>query len=144
MVVAIPTVKSFCQCCELKVPCIVIASFRIIGCIIAIFVYFFPFFFLEHTLTEVSESENKTKVFLEIGSEDGKYESPNIKFDGRLLFIKVWIIVQLVIAVVNILFSYCFIRGAFSVKDRQQYKKVQFLFKKKKILFDYSRRNQLK
>lgn len=43
--VAFPTVKSFCGCCNLRVPCIVMAVLRMIIYIIAVlaFLYFFVF-----------------------------------------------------------------------------------------------------
>lgn len=38
---AIPTVKSFCGCCELKVPCIVLASIRMVVYIAAVLAYLY-------------------------------------------------------------------------------------------------------
>lgn len=101
--VAIPTVKSFCGCCDLKVACVVIASLRIIGSIIVILIYSFLFFLLG-TDSIKSETENRA-------------ESGSAPTDGVIeVLLYVWLIIQCVVGVVNILCSYWFIRGVTSVK----------------------------
>lgn len=45
--VAIPTVKTFCGCCDLKIPCIVMAILRLIVYIISVLAYLYFFVVLE-------------------------------------------------------------------------------------------------
>lgn len=52
IMVAIPTVKSFCGCCELKIPCIVIAVLRLIAYIFAVLTYLYLFVFLDMAFKE--------------------------------------------------------------------------------------------
>lgn len=97
--VAVPTVKSFCGCCDLKVPCIVLAALRFslfVVFFIAIILYFLIFGFIFYN-----------------GSDDIKTERLGIMV--ALVFI--WPILVLPIILINIIFSYWFIRGAVSVRN---------------------------
>lgn len=124
--VAIPTVNSFCGCCDLKVACVVIASLRIIGSIIIILVYLFLLFIIGADSIK-SDTENRA----ESGSDptDGVIE----------VLLYVWLIVQFVVAVVNILCAYWFIRGVTSVKAHHIESRNVLTF-----FFIFPRKNQLK
>lgn len=90
--VGIPTVKSFCGCCELKIPCIVIAVLRLIIHIGAVFAYLYFFVFLDMVFRE---KQNR-----------------NFKDDQLDILIRVLVFVVSVNIVVTILF----IVGARSVR----------------------------
>lgn len=107
-------VKSFCGCFKLKVPCIVIASMRLVGYFIAILVYIVASFFFEDSLASENKenTENVSCIYFEGDDNDGGNDTLSTRFTFYC-----WLILELVIAVANIIFSYWFIRGAVSVKD---------------------------
>lgn len=93
----IPTVKSFCGCCDLKVPCIVMASLRMIGYIAAVLAYLYFFVFLEYVFRD---KQNRT-----------------FKEEQVELLIKVLVFVVSVNTFVSILF----IVGVRSVRRHRRY-----------------------
>lgn len=105
---AIPTVKTFCGCCDLKTACVVIAWFRIAGAVIAILVYLFLFAFFKYLFDE-SDKEN-------IESERDEDEK-NLEIALKAI-VYIALAFKLVLAVINICFSYLFIQGANSVRRR--------------------------
>lgn len=105
--VSIPTVNSFCGCVDLRVGCIVIASFRLVIYILVILLYLFLYDFNIRGDLETKEIAAEPKK-----SENGVVDS--------LGFIQVLVIVfifaQVVLAIANVLFSYWYIRGITSVR----------------------------
>lgn len=95
----LPTVKSFCCCCDLKTACIVIAAFRIIASIIGILVLVLLFFVFGEVINQY---------------EDG---DPNTTADSDFLslYVMFWIMFLIPIYIINMLFAYWFIQGATSV-----------------------------
>lgn len=129
--VAIPTVNSFCGCCDLKVACVIIASSRFIIYTIAILVYFVLFFFFGYALTEDRSKSTPESV------KDSLTDSKLIEVEIGI-FVYLWLIIKFVIAVVNILCSYWFIRGATSVR------RCQYKTKKLRKLVIFHRNNPIK
>ncbi len=93
-----PTVKYFCGCCDLKVSCIAIASFRMITAIIVFAVVLIPI------LVSLCVKEHSA-------SKRHRDEFPIIEF---LLFMYGFI--QYLVIFINIFASYNFILGVTSVR----------------------------
>ncbi len=97
--VAIPTVKSFLGCIDLKVACITIAAFRLVISIILLIVLFIFYFVFKEALDDASKTESDkeaSKIFTTIFA--------------------IYLIIAVPIIFINILFAYWFIRGATSVR----------------------------
>lgn len=100
--IAVPTVKSFLGCVDLKVACIVFAAIRMVVSIIVLIVLAFVFLIMEDTAVKTHNST----LF-----------NPNRRSFRFLQFlIAVYVLIAAVVIVINILATYWFIKGATSVK----------------------------
>lgn len=105
--VAIPRVRTFCGCCDLRTACVIIAALNIAGSIITISVFFIGLLFLNEAVNETFAEERQND---ELNSDD----------EGLVVFAKIllyfWFFVVFILCFVTILFAYWFIRGIHSVR----------------------------
>ncbi|XP_037047464.1 uncharacterized protein LOC119082161 [Bradysia coprophila] len=106
--VSIPTVKTFCGCCDLKIPCIVIALFRMVVCIITFIILIVAFMVTGYAVGII---ENK-----QLEHEEDREA---VKVIAALIF--TWLIALIPIVLIDIVTSYWFIRGAIA-KDANKMK----------------------
>lgn len=109
-----PTAKSFCGCCHLRVPCIVLASLRMVMYIIAVLAYLYFFVFLDAVF---KEKPNRT------------FKDDQVEILIRVLFF---------VVCVNIVVTVLFIVGVKAVR-RRHIKKLE-----KVLFFNFLQKNAAK
>ncbi len=100
--VGIPTVKSFCGCCELRIPCIVLASIRMIVYIAGVLAYLYFFVFLDAVFRE---------------KPNRAFKDDQVEILIRVLFF---------VLSVNTFVTILFIVGVKSVRHRQRELRIQY------------------
>lgn len=102
--VAVPIVKSFCGCCDLKVSCVVIASIRLVLAIILFVIIICYLLMFGYIFSEIDKSNTQGKI------DYAAYHLADEIYN--------WFILLIPVVLINIVFSYWFIQSVTTVRSK--------------------------